>query len=60
MVQKVSPFVLRRHMWFGALLLLFPFFAATAGEMTSTLMIGGSRIDVTIETKQYVLNERRT
>jgi hypothetical protein len=32
-----------------ALLLCLPWCSATAGDMTSTLVIGGSRIDVTIE-----------
>lgn len=57
MVQKVSALVLRKHIWFGALLLLFPFFAGAASEMTSTLVIGGSRIDVTIETGDAPLSQ---
>jgi hypothetical protein len=32
-----------------AVVLLLPWFSATAGEMTSTLLIGGARIDVTVE-----------
>jgi hypothetical protein len=42
-----------RFIAFGVLLLLFPFLfplhAVAAGEMTSTFVIGGARIDVTIE-----------
>ena len=36
-----------------AVLLLFPWFSATADDMTSTLIIGGSRIDVTIESGNF-------
>jgi hypothetical protein len=40
-----------------ALLLLFPWFSATAGDMTSTLIIGGSRIDVTIESGNFKVSQ---
>jgi hypothetical protein len=36
----------------GVLLLLFPLLSATAEEMTSTFMIGGARIDVTIDAEK--------
>jgi hypothetical protein len=49
MTRKKFPSACGGRMWFGALLLLFPFLAAKADDMTSTLMIGGGRIDVTIE-----------
>ena len=39
----------RKFTWFLFLLLLVPFQAAKAADVTSTLMIGGSRIDVTIQ-----------
>jgi hypothetical protein len=57
MTQKVSRFVFRKCVWLGMLLLLLPFLAATASDMTSTLMIGGSRIDVTIETSEAPLSQ---
>ncbi len=52
MVQKVSSLAVGRRIGFGVLLLLFPFLAATANDMTSTLMIGASRIDVTIQSSE--------
>src|SRR5208282_1891949 len=39
------------------LLLLFPFHATKAADVTSTLMIGGSRIDVTMETGEAPLSQ---
>src|SRR6266481_6544602 len=36
----------------GVLLLLFPLLSATAEEMTSTFVIGGARIDVTIDARK--------
>lgn len=39
------------------LLLLFPFGGAKAAAVTSTLMIGGSRIDVTIDTAEAPLSQ---
>jgi hypothetical protein len=39
----------RKFTWFLFLLFLVPFQAAKAADVTSTLMIGGSRIDVTIQ-----------
>ena len=52
MVQKEFSFVVGRRIWLGLFLLLIPFSAATADDMTSTLMIGGSRIDVTIQSSE--------
>src|SRR5580704_4438309 len=40
-----------------ALLLCLPWCAATAGDMTSTLLIGGSRIDVTIESGKLKVSQ---
>ena len=37
----------------GMLLLLFPLLSATAEEMTSTFVIGGARIDVTIDAGKF-------
>lgn len=39
----------RKFAWLLFLLLLVPFQAAKAGDVTSTLIIGGSRLDVTIQ-----------
>src|SRR5580658_5804133 len=39
----------RKHACFILALLLFPFYGARAADVTSTLMVGGSRIDVTIQ-----------
>src|SRR5258708_39308575 len=36
----------------GMLLLLFPLLSATAEEMTSTFVIGGARIDVTVDARK--------
>ncbi len=57
MVQNVSSLVLGRRIWAGLLLLLFPFLPAAANDMTSTLIIGSSRIDVTIETGDAPLSQ---
>jgi hypothetical protein len=42
----------RKRAYFLFLLLLVPFHAAKAADVTSTLMIGGSRIDVTIQSSE--------
>ncbi len=52
MIQKEFSFVVRKRIWLGLFLLLIPFSATTADDMTSTLMIGGSRIDVTIQSSE--------
>ncbi len=57
MVQNEFPFVVGRRIWLCVLLLLIPFSAATANDMTSTLMVGTSRIDVTIETSEAPISQ---
>jgi hypothetical protein len=57
MVQNVFPFVVGRRIWLSVLLLLIPFSAATANDMTSTLMVGASRIDVMIETSEAPISQ---
>lgn len=57
MVQNVSSLVFVSRIWAGLLLLLFPFLPAAANDMTSTLIIGSSRIDVTIETGNAPLSQ---
>lgn len=49
MVRMETTLGLSKRAYFLFLLLLVPFRAATAADVTSTLMIGGSRIDVTIQ-----------
>jgi hypothetical protein len=44
--------ILGKRAYFLFLLLLVPFHAAKAADVTSTLMIGGSRIDVTIQSSE--------
>jgi hypothetical protein len=44
--------ILGKRAYFLFLLLLVPFHAAKAADVTSTLMIGGSRIDVTIQSAE--------
>jgi hypothetical protein len=52
MVRKISPLAVGRRNLLSVFLLLFPFLAAAANDMTSTLMIGASRIDVTIQSSE--------
>jgi hypothetical protein len=49
MVRIESTLGTCKRVSFMFLLLLFPFLATKAADVTSTLMIGGSRIDVTIQ-----------
>ncbi len=49
MVRMETILGFRKRACFLFLLLLVPFHAAKAADVTSTLMIGGSRIDVTIQ-----------
>ena len=44
--------ILGKRAYFLFLLLLVPFHAAKAADVTSTLMIGGSRVDVTIQSAE--------
>lgn len=57
MIRMESTLGLRKVTCVIFLLLLFPFRSAKAADMTSTLMIGGSRIDVTIETSEAPLSQ---
>jgi hypothetical protein len=57
MIRMESTLGLRKITYLIFLLLLFPFRGAKATDMTSTLMIGGSRIDVTIDTGEATLSQ---
>jgi hypothetical protein len=57
MIRMESTLGLRKITCLIFLLLLFPFRGAKAADVTSTLMIGGSRIDVTIETGEAPLSQ---
>jgi hypothetical protein len=46
-----------RFILLGALLFLFQLHAVAAGEMTSTFIIGGARIDVTIDTGKLEVSQ---
>jgi hypothetical protein len=52
MFQMESTLGFSKHACFIFLLLLVPFQAAKAADVTSTLMIGSSRIDVTIQSTE--------
>jgi hypothetical protein len=52
MVWMESTLGFSKRACFVFLLLLVPFLAARAADVTSTLMIGGSRIDVTIQSSE--------
>jgi len=52
MVRMESTLGFGKRACFLLLLLLVPFHAAKAADVTSTLMIGGSRIDVTIQSSE--------
>ena len=52
MVRMETILGFRKRAYFLFLLLLVPFRAAKAADVTSTLMIGGSRIDVTIQSSE--------
>ena len=52
MVRMETILGFRKRAYFLFLLLLVPFHAAKAADVTSTLMIGGSRIDVTIQSSE--------
>jgi hypothetical protein len=52
MFRMESTLGFRKRACFLLLLLLVPFRAAKAADVTSTLMIGGSRIDVTIQSSE--------
>jgi hypothetical protein len=52
MVRMESTLGFSKRACFLFLLLLVPFRAAKAADVTSTLMIGGSRIDVTIQSSE--------
>jgi hypothetical protein len=49
MARTMRSLTLSKYLKLCAVVLFLPWFSATAGDMTSTLLIGGSRIDVTIE-----------
>jgi hypothetical protein len=57
MARTALSSVLSSYLGLCALALLFPWTSATAGDMTSTLLIGGSRIDVTIESGTLKLSQ---
>jgi hypothetical protein len=57
MIRMESTLGLRKVTCLIFLLLLFPFRSAKAADVTSTLMIGGSRIDVTIDTGEATLSQ---
>jgi hypothetical protein len=52
-----STFGFHKYACLFFLLLIFPFHATKADDVTSTLMIGGSRIDVTLETGDAPLSQ---
>jgi hypothetical protein len=56
MVRLFSP-ALSGCLRLCALVFLLPWVSATAGNMTSTLLIGGSRIDVTVESGNLKLSQ---
>jgi hypothetical protein len=57
MIRMESTLGFRKCAFLVFLLLLFPLRAIKAADVTSTLMIGGSRIDVTIETGDAPLSQ---
>jgi hypothetical protein len=57
MIRMESTLGLRKITFLIFLFLLFPFRGAKAADVTSTLMIGGSRIDVTIDTSEAPLSQ---
>ncbi len=57
MMRMESTLGLRKTTFLIFLFLLFPFHGAKAADVTSTLMIGGSRIDVTIDTGAAPLSQ---
>jgi hypothetical protein len=57
MARTVLSMTLSNSLRLCALVLCLPWFSATAGDMTSTLLIGGSRIDVTIESGKLKVSQ---
>ena len=57
MVRTESTLGFRTCVFLLSLLLLFPFSVTQAADVTSTLMVGSSRIDVTIDTNQAPLSQ---
>src|ERR1700730_15666615 len=57
MVRTTPPLLWSRYLGLCSVVLLFPWFSATAGDMTSTLLIGGSRNEGKNEARKFQVSQ---